>query len=108
MKKLLAVMLCLLAGFQVAAQDQSSPEAVMLRYAEATKSFDAAAITGLMHPEALRRFRATIDTSARKLRLTRGGDTTSIGAFDFEKPEDGSLILVGTFDALPTRLTLVV
>ena len=57
--------------------------------------------------DSLRSFRATIDTSARKLRLTRGGDTTSIGAFDFEKPKDGSLILVGTFDALPTRLTLV-
>jgi hypothetical protein len=56
--------------------------------------------------DSLRYFRASVDTSARTIHLTRRGDTTAIGSFDFTRSTDGRLDLTGVLDSLPTRLTL--
>jgi hypothetical protein len=56
--------------------------------------------------DSLRYFQASVDTSARTIRLARRGDTTSIGSFGFARETDGRLALTGILDSLPTRLTL--
>lgn len=50
-------------SWQVVAQTQPGAEAAVLEYAEATKSYDTRQMSGHMHPEALKRFRATIDAA---------------------------------------------
>ena len=60
--KSLLVSVFLFAGSGYAlAQGGADPEAAMLSYADATRSFDAERISRLMHPEALQRFRDTFD-----------------------------------------------
>lgn len=61
MKKFLIAIALLSASLGAAAQDKAGAEAAMSRYAAATKTYDVAAMTALMHPEALKRFRTTID-----------------------------------------------
>lgn len=56
--------------------------------------------------DSLRSFQASVDTSARTIRLARRGDSTSIGSFGFAREADGRLALTGTLDSLPTRVTL--
>jgi hypothetical protein len=62
-KNLLAVALCLLAGLSAAAESPSGAEAAVLRYAEVTRKYDTAAMAALIHPEALKRFRITMDSA---------------------------------------------
>ena len=57
--------------------------------------------------DSLRYFSASVDTSARTIRLARRGDTTSIGSFTYTRDTDGRLLLTGTLDSLPTRLSLM-
>jgi len=45
------------------AQERSGAEAALATYIEVTKRYDTAAIAALMHPDALKRFRTTIDTA---------------------------------------------
>ena len=61
MKELIIVSLCLLASVHAVAQDSSGAEAAVLKYGEAAKAYDTAAMTALMHPDALKRFRTTIN-----------------------------------------------
>ena len=63
MNRLTVLVVCLLASFSAAAQRSSDVEAAFTRYAAATKTYDTAAMTALMHPDALRRFRTTIDAA---------------------------------------------
>jgi len=59
------VSLLSVATWQVAAQAQPGIETAFLAYAEATKSYDTRQMTELMHPDALKRFRTTIDAALR-------------------------------------------
>lgn len=63
MKKLAAAFVCLLASLSAWAQNSPDAEAALSRYVAATKSFDTAAMTALMHPDAMKRFRTTINTA---------------------------------------------
>ena len=61
--KNLALLIVLAVGGYALAQENAGPEAAMLRYADAAKSFDAERIARLMHPEALQRFRDAFDAA---------------------------------------------
>jgi hypothetical protein len=57
------LMFVLATSWQAVAQTQPDAEAMLLEYAQATKSYDTQRMSGHMHPEALKRFRATIDAA---------------------------------------------
>jgi hypothetical protein len=61
MKGLLVVALYLLMGTASAAQAPAGAEAAVQKYAHAMKAYDTAAITALMHPEALKQFRTAFN-----------------------------------------------
>ena len=60
---LAVITLSLLTSLVASAQDVPSAQAVLLKYAEATKAYDTAAMSSLMHPDALKRFRSSIDSA---------------------------------------------
>jgi hypothetical protein len=62
-KAIAAFMLALTASWQVFAQTEPGAEAAFLDYAQATKSYDTGKMSALMHPEALKRFRAIFDAA---------------------------------------------
>jgi hypothetical protein len=61
--KAIVVLLCLLGSVGATSQELSGAEAAMLKYVEATKTFDTAAMTAFMHPDALKRFRGSFATA---------------------------------------------
>ena len=65
MKKLLTVSICLLVSCFAFAQDKSGAEAALTKFVEATKAYDTARMASSMHPEALQRFRAVIETALK-------------------------------------------
>ena len=62
-----AALLVLLAAAtcQAIAQDQPAYETALLAYTEVTKVYDVKKMSESMHPEGLKRFRATIDAALR-------------------------------------------
>ena len=65
MKRLLTVSICLLVSCFAFAQDKSGAEAALTKFVEATKAYDTARMASSMHPEALQRFRAVIETALK-------------------------------------------
>jgi len=59
------LLLLLAAAWQACAQAPPEVEAAFLKYADATRTYDTEIMSGLMHPLALSRIRATIDTALR-------------------------------------------
>lgn len=59
--RLIAVATFALVSAQIAAQERTDAESVLLEYFEITKVYDTSALARLIHPEALSRFRRTID-----------------------------------------------
>jgi hypothetical protein len=57
------LVLALAASWQGIAQSQPDAEAALLNYAQVMKSYDTEKMSKFMHPEALTRFRTTIDTA---------------------------------------------
>jgi hypothetical protein len=57
-----ALVLAMVSGL-VNAQSQPGAEGALLIYGQATKTFDTRQMSALMHPDALRRFRKTIDAA---------------------------------------------
>ena len=65
MKKLISVAICLLVSCLAVAQDKAGAEAALTKFVEATKAYDTARMASAMHPEALQRFRAVIETALK-------------------------------------------
>lgn len=63
MRKLVAVLVCSVASLSAIAQSSSGAEAAMQEYMEATRTHNTQAMAALMHPDALKRFRTTIDNA---------------------------------------------
>lgn len=61
MRILLPIVVWLLGASAAVAQSVPGAEAALLKYAEATKSYNTSVMASLMHPEALARFRSAID-----------------------------------------------
>lgn len=65
MKHLASIFALILVGGYALSQEVTGPASAMLEYAEASKSFDAARIASLMHPEALQRARESFESAFR-------------------------------------------
>jgi hypothetical protein len=62
-KSLIIATLCLFLSFSATAQDSSGAEAAFRSYWAVTKTYDTEAMAASMHPDALRRFRTSIDAA---------------------------------------------
>lgn len=65
MKHIVTLVFLALLGSTAWSQVDTGPEAALLAYTEASKSFDTQRMAGLMHPEALQAFREAFDGAFR-------------------------------------------